>query len=178
MSGACHSSKFPAKISNGRYSLKHDRIPIGTYRVEVTNAWDVSVEQNFITFSTALFVDEQSDDELDQWFLGEDCAKWLHSKLLTVEGIIPGVEPLQEDWGGWTFGVQSHGVWFWINIWPGLRGRRAWTIGIEPRPGPFGMLTKKRTRLAKARLCEAIDSALRSSQEITDCQWFDKHPSP
>jgi hypothetical protein len=26
---------FPAKISNGRYSMRHDRMPTGTYRIEV-----------------------------------------------------------------------------------------------------------------------------------------------
>jgi hypothetical protein len=134
------------------------------------------MERNFVSFRTGLFLDEQADDELNQWFLGEDCAKWLHSKLLAVEGMVPGVEPLEEDWGGWTFAVRAHGVWFWINIWPGLQERQTWTIGIEPRPGLFGAFTKTRTRLAKAKMCDAIDSALASSPEITGRQWLEKHP--
>jgi hypothetical protein len=70
-----------------------------------------STERNFVTFCTELFRGEQADEELDRSSLGEDCAKWLHSKLLAVEGVAPGVDPLEEDWG-WTFGVRVHGVWF------------------------------------------------------------------
>src|SRR5262245_39389168 len=102
------------------------------------------MERNFVGFSTGMFRDEQPDDELDRWFLGEDCAKWLHSKLLAVEGIASAVAPLEEDWGGWTFGVRVHGVWFWINIWPGLQNRQTWIAGIEPRPGLFGAFRKNR----------------------------------
>ena len=30
------------------------------------------MERNFLVFHTAMFRDEQPDDELDRWFLGED----------------------------------------------------------------------------------------------------------
>src|SRR5215208_4303479 len=112
------------------------------------------MERNLVAFSTGLFLDEQAGDEIDQWFLGEDCARWLHSKLLAVEGMAPGVEPLEEDWGGWTFGIRADGVWFWINIWPGLQERQTWIIGIEPKPGLFSVFMRKRTREAKAKLCD------------------------
>jgi hypothetical protein len=140
------------------------------------DALGVPTERNFVTFRTGLFRDEQPDDELDRWFLGEDCANWLHSKLLAVEGVSPGVKPLEEDWGGWTFKVRVHGVSFWLNIWPGLQERKTWIIRIEPSPGQLGVFRRQRTRLAKAKLCDAIDSALASTPEITSWRWLDKHP--
>ena len=50
--------QFPAKISNGRYSLKHDRLPTGTYRVELKSEdgseprtsrsrWTMPIDQGF-----------------------------------------------------------------------------------------------------------------------------------
>jgi hypothetical protein len=134
-----------------------------------------STERNFVVFSTGMFRDEQADDELDRSSLGEDCAKWLQPKLLAVEGVAAGVDPLEEDWG-WTFGVRVHGVWFWINVWCSLQQRKAWIIGIEPRPGLLGAFRKQRTKSAKAGLCAAIDTALASTTEITGRQWLDKHP--
>ena len=65
------------------------------------------MQRNFVVFSTGMFRDEQPDDALDQWFLGEDCARWLHLKLIGVEGVKPGIAPLEEDWGGWTFGIRA-----------------------------------------------------------------------
>jgi hypothetical protein len=75
-----------------------------------------SVDRDFVVFTTDLFRVEQPDDEIDQWFLGEDCARWLEAKLLALDGISPGVSPLEEDWHGWTFGIRVHGIWFWLNI--------------------------------------------------------------
>jgi len=131
--------------------------------------------RHFVAFRTGLFRDELADDELDRRSLGGDCAKWLDSKVLTAEGVAPGVDPLEEDWG-WTFGVRVHGVWFWINVWCSLQQRKGWIIGIEPRPGLLGAFRRQRTESAKAGLCAAIDMALASTPEITGRQWLDKHP--
>ncbi len=135
------------------------------------------MQRNFVEFSTGMFRDEQPDEELDQWFLGEDCARWLHLKLLGVKGVKPGIAPLEEDWGGWTFGIRVHGVWFWINIWCGFEERGTWIVGIEPRPGLFGAFRTQRTARAKATLCDGIDTAITAAPEITGRQWLGKHPS-
>jgi hypothetical protein len=134
------------------------------------------MDRNFVVFTTELFLDEQADEELDQRFLGEDCARWLRSKLLEVEAMAPSRQPIEEDWGGWSFGIQADGVRFSINIWPGLEERQTWIVGIEPSPGLFGAFTKKRRNRAKARLCDAIESALSSTTQIRDHRWLDKHP--
>jgi len=133
------------------------------------------MERNYVMFRTGLFLDEQADDELGQWSLGEDCARWLHAKLLTVEGVVPWVEPMEEDWG-WMFGVRSHGVSFWIRIWLGLREHQTWIIGIEPTLNLFRVFRRTRSRMAKAHLCDAIASALASSPGIGGCRWFDHYP--
>jgi hypothetical protein len=135
------------------------------------------IERNFSAFSTGMFRDKQPDDELDQWFLGEDCARWLHPKLIAVEGIEPGAAPLEGDWGGWTFAIRVHHIWFWIKIWCSFDERGTWIVGIEPRSDPFGAFRKQRTKLAKAELCSAIDSVFASAPEVTDWQCLEKHPA-
>jgi hypothetical protein len=134
------------------------------------------MERNFVVVSTGMFRDEQPDDELNQWFLGEDCANWPQQKLIAVVGIEPGAAPLQEDWGGWTFGIRVHRVWFGIRIWCSFDERGTWIVGIEPRPGLFGVFRKQRTNLAKAELCGAIDSVFASAPEVTVWQWLEMHP--
>jgi hypothetical protein len=133
------------------------------------------MEGNFVVFKTELFRSDQPDDEIDQWFLGEDCAQWLHRNLLSVPGVTPGVLPLEVDWGGWTFGIRADEVWFWINIWGGLEERGSWIVGIEPRPGVFGMFRKQRVRLANSKVSDAIDLILASDSEVTNRQWHEKH---
>src|SRR2546423_14807912 len=58
-----------------------------------------------VAFETDRFRNDQPDDEIDQWFLGEDLAKWLHDGLVRQERVTSRFEPLEEDWG-WTFGVR------------------------------------------------------------------------
>ena len=106
----------------------------------------------------------------------ERTARWLHQKLLAVPGVTPGVVPLEEDWHGWTFGIRADEVWFWINIWCGFEERGSWIVELEPRPGVFGALRKQRTRLARAKLSEAIDLILASTPEVTSRHWCEKHP--
>lgn len=131
-------------------------------------------ERNFVVFTTGLFRDEQPDDEIDQWFLGEDCAQWLEAKLLTIDDISPGVSPLEEDWHGWTFGIRVHGIWFWINIW---NWEGDWVVGVQPKPGPLGIFKRARTSRAKDNLCDELDSILASTPEITTHQWLKLHPA-
>jgi hypothetical protein len=50
-------------------------------------------------------------------------------------------------------------------------------LGIGIEPGSFSLFMRKRTKEAKAKLCDAIDSTLASSPEITGRRWLDKHPS-
>ena len=107
---------------------------------------------------------------------GGGSRRWLLSKLLPVEGVTPGVEPFMEDWGGWEFGLRVEGVWFWIQVWPSLDQRGTWIIGVEPSPGLLGAFKKRRTRSAKASLCDAINLALASAQEVTGRRWVASHP--
>jgi hypothetical protein len=134
------------------------------------------VDHNFVTFRTGKFRSEQPDDELDRWFLGEDCAKWLHAKLLAVEGVSPGVAPLEEDWGGWTFRIRVLTDQFWINIWHGFETPDTWIVDIEPTFSPWRVFRKKSAGLARARLLDAVNSVLVSASEISRVQWSETHP--
>lgn len=133
-----------------------------------------NVERDFVVFATNLFRDEQHDDEIDQWFLGEDCARWFEAKLLALDGISPGVSPLEEDWHGWTFGIRAHGIWFWLRIWHWIS---VWVVEVEAKPGPLGIFRRERTRRAKAMLCHELDSILASAPEIESREWLEAHPA-
>jgi hypothetical protein len=134
------------------------------------------VEHNFFTFRTGMFRSDQPDDELDRWFLGEDCAKWLYTQLLAVQGVSPSVAPLEEDWGGWTFRIRVLTDRFWINVWYGLETPDAWTVDIEPTFSPWRVFRKKAAGRARARLLDAVNSVLASASEVSHVQWHETHP--
>jgi hypothetical protein len=131
-------------------------------------------DRKFVVFTSGLFRDEQPDEEIDQWFLGEDCAQWLEAKLLSLEGVSRVVAPLEEDWHGWTFGIRAHGIWFWINIWC---WERTWVVGVEAKPGLLGVFRRDRTKRATAKLCDELDSILASVPEIESRKWLEVHPA-
>lgn len=133
------------------------------------------VERNFLVLTTSMFRDEQPDDELDQWFLGEDCSRWLEAKLLELEDVSVGVSPVEEDWHGWTFGIRAHGIWFWVNVWSW--SPKTWVIGVQPKPGPLGFFRRERTKFAKQMLCEDLDSILAAAPEIDRHEWLKLHPA-
>lgn len=142
----------------------------------IVNAASGSMDRNFVVFITGLFRLDQPDEAIDLWFLGEDCAHWLHNRLLALDDVTPGRAPLEEDWGGWTFGVRAHRVWFWINIWRFFLEPRSWTVGVEPRPGLLRIFSRSRTRVAKGKLCDQLDSVLASASEIGSRKWFEDSP--
>jgi hypothetical protein len=132
------------------------------------------MDHNFVIFDTGLFRDEQPDDELDRRSLGEDCANWLYARLIAIEGLSPGVAPLEEDWGGWTFQIRAHAHGFWIQIWHSFNKRETWILGIEP--SSWIIFRKKQVGLAKARLRDAMNSVLASTPEISQMHWVEKQP--
>jgi len=104
----------------------------------------------YVAFNTDLFRNDIPDDEIDQWFLGEDLAEWLHDGLTRQASVISTCAPIEED-GGWTFGVRASNTRFWINIW----NMRTWIVGLEPKPGLLGALRRERTGQDRARFLQA-----------------------
>ena len=125
----------------------------------------------YVAFDTELFRKDQPDDEIDQWFLGEDLATWLHDRLIENENVTSGCTPVEEDWAGWTFGVRVSGVWFWVNIW----NVRTWIVGLEAKPGLFGMFRKARAATSVNALRRIIDQVLVAA-DFTHVAWYDHWP--
>jgi hypothetical protein len=128
----------------------------------------------FVAFHSHLFRDQQPDEELDQWFLGEDLANWLHKTLTQHPEIESECAPLEEDWHGWTFGLRVRGISFWINIWNA--GRENWIVGLELRPGLLGLFRKARAATATVEL-RGIVTQMLATPDFRDVAWSDRWPS-
>jgi len=123
-----------------------------------------------VAFDTDLFRNEQPDEEIDQWFLGEDLAKWLHHELIRHDNITSTFEPIEEDWG-WTFGVRVSDTRFRINIW----NLHTWIVGLEVKPGLLGVFHKARTAIAVTALQSMVDQML-ATADFKNVEWYDHWP--
>jgi hypothetical protein len=124
----------------------------------------------YVAFETDRFRNDQPDDEIDQWHLGGDLAKWLHEGLVRQEHVTSRCDPLEEDWG-WTFGIRVIDTRFWINIY----NVRIWIVGLEAKLGLLAPFLKKRTAKAIALLKELVD-ALLATPEFGNVGWYDHWP--
>ena len=123
-----------------------------------------------VAFETDRFRNDQPDDEIDQWFLGEDLAQWLHNGLTRQEDVTSTCGPLEEDWG-WTFGVRVSGTRFWINIW----NNRTWIVGLEAKPGLLRVFHRERTGKATAHLQQLVGRML-AAPDFRNVAWYDHWP--
>ena len=124
----------------------------------------------YVAFDTELFRNEQPDNEIGQWFLGEDLAKWLYHELGTRDLVVGERTPLEEDWG-WTLGVRILDTRFWINIW----NVKTWIVGLEARPGPLGIFRKARIATSVSALRDALDQLLVTAN-FGNVSWYDHWP--
>ena len=127
----------------------------------------------FVAFHTERFLDEQPDEELDQWFLGKDLATWLYDRLIQKPQIISRWAPFEEDWHGWSLGLQVEGVRFQINIWN--VGPRTWIIGLELKLGLLGAFRKRKAGSAM-RALKDVFSELLVVPDFHDVEWHDRWP--
>ena len=117
----------------------------------------------YVAFETDRFRNEQPDDEIDLWFLGEDLAKWLHERLVVQPQITSTCEPVEEDWGGWIFGVRVEGIRFWIRTW----NTRTWVVGLQAKPGLLWVFRQTQTATATAALKGTVE-AIFAGPEFSD----------
>ena len=133
-----------------------------------------SAERNFLLFKTDLFVSEQRDEDIDKWFVGGDSAGWFYARLLSVDGIKRGCEPVMEDWG-WTFGMQAHQVRVWVNIWA-FDCDGSWVFGIEPKKRFFRGDSPQTLLEAKELVCTAVEKIITADPRFVKHEWFAQHP--
>lgn len=126
---------------------------------------------SYVAFETDRFRNDQPDDEIDQWFLGEDVARWLHDGLVQCENVTSTCTPLEEDWG-WTFGVRLARTRFWVNIW----NMHTWIVGLEVRSGLLCVFHTDQTTTAELSLRQKVSEMLKGP-EFKNVAWYDEWPS-
>jgi hypothetical protein len=135
----------------------------------------MSESGRFVLFTTDLFVFEQQEKDIDQWFVGGDCAGWFYARLLSVDGVRKDMEPLMEDWG-WTFALSVNGLKVWVNIWAFHAIDNCWLLGVEARKGMF---RRERTEVldnARDIICDGIEQILKSDSRFLNRRWYAENP--
>lgn len=134
----------------------------------------VSVSRNFVLFNTDLFVFHQRDEDIDQWFVGGDCAGWFYIRLLLVDRIRPDLYPVMEDWG-WTFAVSVDGVSVWVNVLPFLGIESCWLFGLQAKRG-WWWRSKAKVTAATQVVASALEAIMEADPRIAKRAWFADNP--
>jgi len=132
--------------------------------------------QNFVLFKTDLFVFRQRDEDIDSWSVGGDCAGWFYVRLLLVERIQHGCDPVMEDWG-WTFAVSVDGIKVRVNVW-GFLEDNCWLFGLESN-NECGWLRRHsadKLIVAKQVVANALESIVAADPRIVKHAWFADNP--
>ena len=132
------------------------------------------VERNFLLFKTDLFVFHQPDEDIDQWFVGGDCAGWFYARLLPMPSIKRFCEPVMEDWG-WTFGVCLADVRVWVSIWA-YSVENCWSFGVASSKQFFRRQTDAILLGAKDKVCDALEGVVTEDSRFLKHQWFQSDP--
>jgi hypothetical protein len=131
--------------------------------------------QNFVLFKTDLFVYRQRDEDIDDWFVGGDCAGWFFARLLLVQSIRHGCDPVMEDWG-WTFAVFANGIKVWANLWAFQDIENCWLFGFEAKRGWLHRRSSDKLAAAKQVVATGIDDIMRNDARFLKHTWFAESP--
>lgn len=131
--------------------------------------------RNFVLFETDLFVFQQRDEDIDQWFVGGDCAGWFYVRLLLMEHIRPCNEPVMEDWG-WVFAVTVDDVEVSVNVRAFYELENCWLFGLESKGGWLRGASSEKRNAAKDVVANALEAILAADTRIVKRAWFDDDP--
>jgi hypothetical protein len=90
------------------------------------------VQRNWLLFATDLFLDHQSDDDLNRWLLGGDCLGWIYARLLADQQLTVECCPFMEDWG-WYASVRHQDSKTSVCILLYSYIDKHWLLGLKPR---------------------------------------------
>jgi len=133
--------------------------------------------RNFLLFRSDLFLHRQDEHEIDQWFVGGDCAGWIYARLLPVPNIRHETEPVMEDWG-WYASVRARDSGTTVALlfypWPFLDG--CWLIGLTTRRRLFRRPSTEQIHLAIDCVADAIDNMLCGDARFESFGWREENP--
>ncbi len=133
--------------------------------------------RNFLLFRSDLFLYDQDDDQIDQWFVGGDCAGWIYARLLPEPNIVRETDPLMEDWG-WYASVKTRdpdvSIALLLYPWPYLD--RSWLIGLEPRRQFLRRQSSVQIRDGIDCVADGIDKILTGDQRFESFGWREQNP--
>lgn len=127
---------------------------------------------NVFRFRTNLFFTDQPDDQLDQWFLGGDCAAWFFMRLMAEEELEYCCCPTMEDWG-WTMAVKCFEIQVWFMIY---REEDVWAFIVETRKGFLQRKFYEHQATALEKTMRTIESIARSDNRFNDIGWSGREP--
>ncbi len=116
-------------------------------------------QRNYLLFATDLFLDHQSDDDLNRWVLGGDCLGWIYARLLADQQLSVECCPVMEDWG-WYASIRYRDTKTSVRILLYSYIDKHWLLGLKPRL-TFSWL-KRRTKPVDAQtyIAYAIDGII------------------
>ncbi|MCC5850566.1 MAG: hypothetical protein JJU29_20965 [Verrucomicrobia bacterium] len=129
----------------------------------------------YLTFETDLFFSDIPDDQLDQWFVGADCAGWFYARLLPFPGIRPRLDPTMEDWG-WIMAVETHGIVVEICVWEYLDQRMHWLLGVAGKKKFLKKTDPDLIRAAEQSVEVSLNTVIEADSRFSKVKWHDDNP--
>jgi hypothetical protein len=117
------------------------------------------VQRNWLLFATDLFLDHQSDDDLNRWLLGGDCLGWIYARLLADQQLTVECCPVMEDWG-WYASVRTRDAKISVRISLYAYIDKHWLLGLGTRKALFWKKRSNQLTDAQIYVADAIDAII------------------
>ena len=132
----------------------------------------------YVLIQTDLFFTDIPDDQLDQWFLGADCAGWFYTRLLPVEEIKQGINPTMEDWG-WIMSIYVNDIEVQIYIWEYIDNKTnddSWVLGIASKKRLMKKHSPEQLAEAEGIVTNSLNTILSNDSRFERFKWFENNP--
>jgi hypothetical protein len=133
--------------------------------------------RNFLLFRSDLFLHRQEDDQIDQWFVGGDCAGWIYARLLPHRNITRETEPLMEDWGWYArVRTQDSETSIALLFYPWDHLDHCWLIGLDAKRKLMRRQSPEVIRAALDCVADAIDGVIAGDTRFESFGWRESNP--
>lgn len=133
--------------------------------------------RHFLHFRSELFLYFQEDDQIDQWFVGGDCAGWLYARLLPLPHLEHSCGPVMEDWG-WYLQVQvaDPGVDVALLVYPSLQREHCWVVGLDAKRRLFRRQPETEIQQALDRVADGLEQIIAADERLEFLSWHEEFP--